>query len=146
MKIVKGNISCINEISSLFNAYRMFYKQPSDEEGAKKFIQARILNNESHIFIAYVGEKAVGFVQLYPTFSSVSMQRAYILNDLFVDPTCRGKGAGIALMQKAFQFCESEKARFVTLQTAPNNHIAKALYENMGMQIDNEYDSYIKYF
>ncbi|WP_391201632.1 GNAT family N-acetyltransferase [Psychrobacillus sp. L4] len=128
-----------------FNGYRSFYGQPSDEEGAKSFLLARIQYEESVIFIAYMDENPVGFVQLYPFFSSVGMQRAFILNDLFVDPVCRKKGIGKALMEKAFQFCEEENARFVTLQTATNNQHAKALYEQMGMHIDNECYYYIKY-
>ena len=146
MKIVEGSMTNLNEIGSLFNQYRMFYEQTSDLEGAKEFIQARIENQESKIFIAYQAEKAAGFVQLYPTFTSVGMKRAFILNDLFVNPDFRKKGVGKALMQEAFCFCEKEKARYVSLQTAPDNQTAKALYEEMGMRIDNEYDSYIKYF
>ncbi|WP_391115926.1 GNAT family N-acetyltransferase [Psychrobacillus sp. L3] len=145
MKIVKGNLNCLKDLIPVFNGYRLFNGQSSDEEGAKNFLLARIQNEESVIYIAYMEDNPVGFVQLYPFFSSVGMQRAFILNDLFVDPACRKKGIGKALMKKAFQFCEAEKARFVILQTATNNHNAKALYEHMGMHIDNEYDNYIKY-
>ncbi|MFF2754416.1 GNAT family N-acetyltransferase [Psychrobacillus sp. NPDC058041] len=145
MKIVKGNLKCLKDLIPLFNGYRMFYGQPSDEEGAKNFLLARIQNEESVIYIAYLEDKPVGFVQLYPFFSSVAMKRAFILNDLFVDPAYRKEGVGKALMKEAFQFCEEEKSRFVTLQTATNNYNAKALYEQMGMHIDNECDYYIKY-
>lgn len=145
MNIVKGDISCLEDLTPLFNAYRIFYEQLSDEEGAKEFIKARIQQEESVIFMAYEEDKAIGFVQLYPFFSSVGMQRAFVLNDLYVDMANRGKGVGKELMQQAFRFCEMEKARFVLLQTATSNHSAKALYEKMGMQIDHENDCYIKY-
>ncbi|MEK4486257.1 GNAT family N-acetyltransferase [Psychrobacillus sp. FSL H8-0484] len=145
MNVVKGNISCLEDLTPLFNAYRIFYEQQSDVEGAKEFLKARIQKDESVIFMAYEEDIAVGFVQLYPFFSSVGMQRAFVLNDLYVDMTFRGKGVGKVLMEQAFRFCEMEKARFVLLQTATNNHTAKALYEQMGMQIDHENDCYIKY-
>ncbi|QFF99325.1 GNAT family N-acetyltransferase [Psychrobacillus glaciei] len=145
MKIVKGNVNNLEDLIPLFNGYRLFYEQSIDEEGSKNFLFARIQKEESAIYIAYDKGIAVGFVQLYPFFSSVGMQRAFILNDLFVDPACRKKGIGKALMKKAFQFCEEEKARFVTLQTATNNHNAKALYDYMGMHLDKESDYYIKY-
>lgn len=115
-------------------------------EGAKDFIQARIQNEESTIFVALDGEKGAGFVQLYPTFSSVGLQKAYILNDLYVDAAYRKKGVAKALMEEVFKFCEINQARYVTLETAPDNHKAKALYENMGMQVSNHYENYIKYF
>ncbi|WP_042461434.1 GNAT family N-acetyltransferase [Neobacillus dielmonensis] len=145
MKIVRASMEFLDDIVPLFNSYRMFYEQPNDEEGARAFIQARIENGESIIFVAFEGEQAAGFLQLYPTFSSVGMQKAYILNDLFVDPDFRKRGVGIALMNAAFQFGEKEKARYIMLETAPNNYTAKALYEGMGMKVSNEYDSYIKY-
>ena len=146
MNIVRGNIDCLEDIALLFNGYRMFYEQKSDLEGAKEFIKERILQEESYIFIAYEEDKPVGFVQLFPFFTSVGMKRAYVLNDLFVDPSCRGIGAGKALMQKAFQFCDEMNGRFVLLQTATNNYTAKALYEHVGMELESESDWYIKYF
>ncbi|PLT33124.1 GNAT family N-acetyltransferase [Bacillus sp. V5-8f] len=147
MKVVEANIEVLEDIVPLFNAYRMFYGQPNDEMGAREFIQERITNQESVIFVAYDDDpQAVGFVQVYPTFSSVGMQRAYILNDLFVKESGRKKGAARSLIKRVYQFCEEKNARYVTLQTAPDNHPAKALYEDMGMSIDNVYHSYIKYF
>lgn len=146
MKIVRASKNSLGDIVPLFNAYRMFYEQPHDEEGVKEFLQERLQKEESVIFIAFDGEKAAGFVQLYPTFTSIGMQKAYILNDLFVDGALRRKGVGKALIQKAFQFCEKEKVRFLILETAPDNHSAKALYEGAGMEKYNEYHRYIKYF
>ncbi|RFU65063.1 GNAT family N-acetyltransferase [Peribacillus glennii] len=147
MEIIQADIEALEGIVPLFNAYRVFYGQPNDELGARKFIQERITNKESVIFIAYESDKQpVGFVQVYPVFSSVGMQRAYILNDLFVVPAGRKKGVGRSLVERVYQFCEEMKGRYVTLQTAPDNHTAKALYEGMGMHLDNEYENYIKYF
>ena len=34
--------------------------------------------------MAFDGDNPIGFVQLYPSFSSVSMMRSWVLNDLFV--------------------------------------------------------------
>jgi len=36
-------------------------------------------------------DQLMGFAQLYPSFSSVSMKRLWILNDLFVSSEARGK-------------------------------------------------------
>ncbi len=146
MDIMKADITSLDLITPLFNAYRMFYEQTCDLEGARQFIQERIANQESVIFLAMEGETAVGFTQLYPTFSSVGMKKGYILNDLYVDATYRKKGIGIALIQEVFQFCEERNAHFVQLETASDNVQAKTLYEKMGMQLSNEYDCYVKRF
>ncbi len=71
-------------IAPLFNLYRQFYQQAPDEEAAWHFISERLRKNESVIFIALKDERAVGFTQLYPIFSSVGMKRCWLLNDLFV--------------------------------------------------------------
>ena len=146
MDIIKADITSLEQITPLFDAYRMFYEQTSNLEGARQFIQERIVNQESVIFLAVEGETAVGFAQLYPTFSSVGMKKGYILNDLYVDGTYRKKGTGRALIQEVFQFCKERHARFVQLETAPDNVQARTLYEKMGMQLSNDYDCYVKMF
>lgn len=84
MNIIKAHIEHLDLIVSLFDAYRMFYRKPSDKEAAKQFLFERLKNRESIIFLALVDNEAVGFTQLYLSFSSVSMQPIYILNDLYV--------------------------------------------------------------
>ncbi len=36
------------------------------------------------LFLAHEGDTVLGFTQLYPTFSSVSLARVFVFNDLFV--------------------------------------------------------------
>lgn len=68
-------------------------------------MKARLENHESVILIAEENGEFIGFTQLYPTFSSVSMKRIYILNDLFVVPHARTKepAAGCFLPQRIMQ-------------------------------------------
>ena len=104
----------LNDVANLFNDYRIFYEQPSDINGAKSFIKDRLNNKDSIIFVASTsekkyGDKSVGFTQLYPIFSSVSMKRQYVLNDLFVTPDCRRDGVGKALIQHAQDFAINEQ-------------------------------------
>ncbi|HEX4374513.1 MAG TPA: hypothetical protein VHZ50_14525 [Puia sp.] len=64
------------ELSNLFDLYRIHYKKNADIETAKSFLLDRIQKKESVIFIAMVENKIVGFTQLYPIFSSLSMKRS----------------------------------------------------------------------
>lgn len=141
IKIKKASLEDLNGLSSLFNAYRVFYEQPSDIELAKRFLSDRIENNESLIFIASWQEKLCGFTQLYRTFSSVSAQHSWILNDLFVDPTHRRKGIGESLLKKAQQFAIEDAAKGLALETAKDNP-AQKLYERLGWQLEDEYLHY----
>src|SRR5690554_7323702 len=56
------------------------------------------------LFVAEVEGRAVGFTQLYPTFSSVSMARTFVLNDLFVSPEARKSGVGRGLLSAAAHY------------------------------------------
>jgi len=90
------------------------------------------------IFIALDEEgKGLGFTQLYPSFSSVSMQRVYILNDLFVSQSARGKGIGEALLQRAKEFAIETSSKGLTLETAIDNP-AQHLYERLDWKKDTE--------
>lgn len=132
MNIFKATLNDLDALTELFDLYRLFYQQKSDLVGAKKFIQERLLNEESVIFIAYHESDAIGFVQLYPSFSSVSMKRTWVLNDLYVKQSGRGKGFGESLIKKALAFAKETDAKGVLLETAEDNRIAQRLYEKIG--------------
>ena len=100
---------------------------------------ARITNQESVIFLAVVNNQAVGFAQLYPLFSSVSLKRVWVLNDLLVLPEWRNNGVGNALLTRIREFAVETEAKSVILETAPDNQAARRLYESNGYQLDNEY-------
>ena len=77
----------INHLSELFDAYRTFYRKATDIEGAKSFLEARISKQDSELYVAETADnKLVGFVQLYPLFSSTRMKKYWLLNDLFINP------------------------------------------------------------
>ena len=123
-------------ISPLFDSYRQFYGVPADARLATAFIRDRLRANESVIFLAErVGEgsgEALGFVQLYPSFSSVAARRIWVLNDLFVIPDARRYGVGRALMEAARQHAIQTGARRLTLETTAENRMAWSLYEDLG--------------
>ena len=135
MNIVRAQIKHLEDLTPLFDGYRQFYGQDSNLEKAKAFLHDRITNNESVIYMAYLNDKAVGFTQLYPLFSSVSMERMYILNDLFVSSDVRGKGVGHELIQAAKNLCIEEQYKGLGIQTA-NDNPAQHLYQRLGFAKD----------
>jgi ribosomal protein S18 acetylase RimI-like enzyme len=142
VSIRKATINELDSLTELFNSYRLFYQQESDIPGAKSFIKERLLNEDSVVFIAYEEGKAVGFVQLYPTFSSVSMKRSWILNDLYVNASARKKGFGEKLLQKAIEFAEETGAKGLFLETGQENVTAQRLYEKIGFKKESNYFYY----
>jgi GNAT superfamily N-acetyltransferase len=98
IKVGLAQLEQIEELAELFDRYRMFYQQPSNTEAARDFLQERLEKSDSTIFVASNDGQIVGFTQLYPSFSSVSMKRIWILNDLFVRETDRNQGVAKLLM------------------------------------------------
>jgi len=129
-------------LATLFDLYRIFYKQPSDEEAARAFLSKRLARSESKIFVAERDGSLIGFVQLYPTFSSISLKNRWILNDLYVGEECRGERVGEKLIAAAIEFARTTGADALSLETARHNSSARSLYERMGWKVDDEYLSY----
>lgn len=132
MEVKRIALSEANLVFELFDKYRQFYKQPSDMILAETFINQRLSNNESVIFVAIDGDNPVGFTQLYPKYSSVRASKNWILNDLYVESSHRKTGVGRALIEKAMEFAKSQGATFVRLETAVDNYAAQHLYEAIG--------------
>lgn len=135
-------LSDIEALTPLFDAYRQFYGRPSDIAAAQEFLLERFNHEESVLFIAQEGDNPVGFTQLYPSFSSVSLARTFILNDLFVHEKARNKGVATNLISTATEFAKSKGAVRVSLSTATNNEIAQALYQSTGWKRDEQFYVY----
>jgi GNAT superfamily N-acetyltransferase len=130
-------------VAPLFDAYRQFYGKPADPDLALRFIGDRLANGDSTIFAAIDGAgEALGFTQLYPSFSSVSAARIYVLNDLYVAAAARGTGVGRALLDAAAAFGREQGALRLTLSTARTNTTAQALYAAHGWTRDESYYEY----
>jgi ribosomal protein S18 acetylase RimI-like enzyme len=146
VRTVRAGLDDLEALVSLFDGYRRFYRQPSDPDGARAFLAERIKRGESVIFIAIVDGAAAGFTQLYPSFSSVTMQRLWILNDLFVAPAGRRAGAGRALLDRAERWARETGAKGLTLSTELTNATAQRLYESAGWTKDDEFVHYHRFF
>lgn len=141
--INQAQLTHVEALAELFDAYRVFYKKDTDIESAKRFLQERIQNAESVIFIASEESgRQVGFTQLYPLFSSTRMQRLWLLNDLFVLPEMRGKGISHLLIDHAKQHCEQTQACGLILETAKDNAVGNQLYPKAGFELDTAYQHY----
>ena len=162
MHIRQATLDDLDILVPLFNGYRQFYKQESNIEGARSFLRQRLERNESVVYIAFLPDlvqaavklpdnhegkaiqstetnknQAVGFTQIYPFYSSVSMERMLILNDLYINPNYRGLGVGTALIDTVKNLCRNLDQKGVALQTGYDNP-AQKLYEREGFKKDTD--------
>lgn len=146
MLVKRAAVADLAAVAPLFDAYRQFYGQRSDLAAARAFLDERLRREESVIFLAVADEQeneALGFTQLYPAFSSVSVRRLWILNDLFVRPEVRRGGVGRRLLERAREWAIETDAKGLVLATAVSNAAARALYESCGWHRDDQFEHYV---
>lgn len=141
-RVVQVSMEQVDLVASLFDAYRQFYGQSSDLEGARRFLAERLRRDESVIFAVVENGRALGFTQLYPSFSSVSMKPIWILNDLFVAAEARRRSVGARLLCAARDHALQTGAARLELATAITNTTAQALYERDGWRRNTEFLHY----
>ncbi len=138
-----ATIDDLDDLAPLFDGYRQFYGQPPDLARARDFIGERIRLRESVILVAaWSSGGLVGFVQMYPTFSSIGTHRSFVLNDLYVAPEARRRGVAQSLMAHAAQAGRALGASSLSLSTARDNRAAQALYESLGWERDAAFLEY----
>lgn len=143
MEIRRAEPLDIEAMLPLFNAYRAFYKREAAGDSARAFLHENLELQRSIIFIAYDDfAKPVGFTQLYPRVSSLSMLPYIYISDLFVDPSLRKQGIAKKLMQKVTEYSTAIGANGIELETAHTNTTAQALYESLGYTYEQEYRTY----
>jgi len=143
VSIRQATVADADLVAPLFDAYRQFYRQPADLPRARRFLAERLSQHQSSVLVAEAaGGEAVGFVQLYPCFSSIRVAPVFILSDLFVAPTARGGGVGRLLMGAAARFARATGAVGLELATARTNAPAQRLYESLGWQRDEAFYQY----
>ncbi|MCI4342998.1 MAG: GNAT family N-acetyltransferase [Thermoplasmata archaeon] len=141
MAVRRATVDDLDSVAPLFNAYRIFYAQESDLGAARLFLQGRLSQGQSEVWVAEDPDRALGFVQMYPTFSSVSLGPVLVLNDLFVLPDARLRGVGARLLEAARARGLAVGAHYLELSTAVDNP-AQRLYEACGWKLDREFLHY----
>lgn len=140
----RAELADLEELKRLFAAYRVFYGEAWEEAQAEVFLRERLTRGESVLFLAERRESGAGagFVQLYPSFSSVGLRRIWILNDLYVRETDRRQGIGRMLLHAAKAHASITQAVRLELSTGKRNAAAQQLYESVGYVREDEFYNY----
>lgn len=144
MEIYKADRTNVEAASEIFDLYRQFYGQPTNINACANFLSERFEKKDSRFFIALSFEgKPLGFIQLYPSFSSVAMKNMWYLNDLFVVQSARRKGVASALLEHVKAYAKENNSFSLKLATAIDNGAAKTLYEKHGFVKVTAFDHYV---
>ncbi|MEI6085583.1 MAG: GNAT family N-acetyltransferase [Verrucomicrobiota bacterium] len=146
VRIARATPRQLDQLVPLVLGYFEFYQVPASAPAVRRFLRARLTRGDSHLFLARLNGQPVGFMQLYPTFATLALKRAWVLYDLFVAPTARRHGVATALLERAHRLGAQTGATELVLETARTNRQAQRLYEGLGWQRDNAFLVYRRYY
>ncbi|MBJ7555552.1 GNAT family N-acetyltransferase [Marinomonas spartinae] len=147
MELRKAKLSDVDLLSPLFHDYRQLsvsLDSTASLEESKRWITDCLVNDDATFLLAIKEGRLFGFATLYKGFSSVSLQKYWILNDLYVTSDARGLGVGTLLMAKVDDYAVQTHSKGVELETSLDNRVAQSLYEKLGYLENAQYKRYFK--
>jgi ribosomal protein S18 acetylase RimI-like enzyme len=131
-------------LAPLFGAYLDFYRVPRHPASEDTFLGERLASSHSTALGAFDGTVLAGFALCHHTWNSLRLAPAWVLHDLFVQPSHRRHGIARALLHAVQEKAAAAGACEVVLSTAHDNKSAQALYEIEGYRLDTEFRVYVR--
>ena len=144
MRIVQATLEHLDLLTPLFIKYREFYGELPFPDSSRKFLENRLKRKESVIYLALADDedKLLGYCQLFPSYSSLSLKRVWILNDIFVAEDARRMLVADRLLQTAKQMAKETNAVRMRVATSVSNEVAQKTYESIGFREDTRFKNY----
>ena len=127
----------------LFQEYIVFYKSKLSVEQFDLTWQR--INSDFNInaLVAELDGKVVGFTHYIWRPDTWEAQDFCYLEDLYTDPKVRGKGVGRALIEAVEDIAIAKGSKQLYWTTAPDNELARALYDKIAITNMVEYKIYL---
>lgn len=118
---------------ALWAGYLEFYKHALPQEITEAtWLRLVDPQQQPYGFVAVdANDKVVGFVHYHFHLSTWTLNGYCYLEDLFVDPSARGLGAGRALIEAVYRAADERGASRVYWHTENDNERAQALYNQL---------------
>ena len=144
MRIVQATLEHLDLLTPMFIKYREFYGELPLPDSSRKFLENRLKRKESVIYMALADDedRLLGYCQLYPSFSSLSLKRVWILNDIYVAEDARRQLVADRLLQTAKKMAKDTNAIRLRVATSENNLAAQKTYESIGFREDTVFKNY----
>lgn len=139
IEIRPAGLADLEALLPLVRRYREFYRCVHDAAGERITMEANLREGRSAVFIAWEGGRAAGFVQIFESWSTVRLAPVLILEDLFVEPSARGRGIGRALIDAAMSYAREAGAAGMFLETAVDNERAQEVYQRAGWEREQDF-------
>jgi ribosomal protein S18 acetylase RimI-like enzyme len=96
------------------------------------------IQKEDRLYLlAQAGSSVSGFLEgkIIRTHEMVTRMSCFHISLIYVNPECRRRGVGTALVQKALQWASGQGCREADLDVLFDNNKAKSLYKKLGFQV-----------
>lgn len=134
----------VENLVPLFDAYRAFFAGPAPE-GSQVFLTERLQKADAVFFMSFDGERATGFLTLYPLFSSWYATRIWFLSDLYVTPEYRKQKLGKNLVAAAQAFAQHRSSPSIMVEIPHREPHLIRFYELLGFERDKDFNLYRYY-
>lgn len=139
VRVARATAEDVEQILPLFEAYRAFFAR-GERDVSRRFLKERLGNDQSVIFAAWNGADAVGFIQLYPLWSSWYCRRIWFLSDLYVAEPARKHGIGARLVERAVGFGKETDASSVMVELPRGEPHLADFYAKLGFGRDEVFE------
>ena len=140
MLISRATSDDVAAVAPLFDSYRAFFAGGSNLDQSRRFLDQRLASGESVLFVARDSGNAVGFIQLYPLWSSWYCRRIWFLSDLYVAESTRNRGIGRRLVERAISYGHDTNASSIMVELPHREPHLEAFYANLGFHKDAVFD------
>ena len=136
-KAIENDIPTIFELIKKLSVYEKLENEViTSEAELKKNIFG---NNFAKVLIAEENDKPVGFALYFYNFSTFVGKPGIYLEDLFVEPECRGKGYGKALLVELAKMAEAENCGRFEWSVLDWNTPSIEFYKSLGAKPMDEW-------
>jgi GNAT superfamily N-acetyltransferase len=142
MKIRAATSGDLDAIAPLFDAYRQFFTGRPDLAVSRQFLGERLERGDSVVLAAFDGDTAMGFLQLYPLFSSWYAKRQWFLSDLYVTETYRARGTGRALVEACVDYAKAVDSRSILVEIPFSEPHLVRFYTQLNFCKDDVFELY----
>ncbi len=122
------------QLLELIKGYFAFYGVPFPA-GSKVEALLDLLQQDPGLGVQLVAEESGrlhGFASLYACVDTLVADRILVMNDLFVDPSLRNRGIGLALFDASLAYASAHGYARLDWVTAADNHDAQRFYDRHG--------------
>lgn len=127
-------------IRKLAEYERLSHEVVATEEDLHRWLFGR--HPAAEVVLAFQAGQAVGFAVFFTTFSTFRGKPGIYLEDLFVEPEHRGKGAGKALLEHLAQLAITRDYAYLSWSVLDWNQPAIDFYRSLGATPKDEWTVY----